>query len=92
MPSIKPYFSYGKFSHDRDLITSTTTYSGVKKRYFSSLDAEIYIGGERILDIVRIDFMYEEKKLPYYIIHKDILKEISGRYPKTLEELLVPRN
>ena len=66
MPSIKPYFSYGKFSHDRDLITSTTTYSGVKKRYFSSLDAEIYIGGERILDIVRIDFMYEEKKLPYY--------------------------
>ena len=64
--AIKPYFSYGAFSSDRDLITSTTTYSGVKKRYFSSLDAEVFIGGERILDIVRIDFSYEEKKLPYY--------------------------
>lgn len=66
MASIKPYFSYGQFSSDRDLITSTTTYSGVQKRYFSSLDAEIFIGGERILDIVRIDFSYEEKKMPYY--------------------------
>lgn len=64
--AIKPYFSYGAFSSDRDLITSTTTYSGVQKRYFSSLDAEIFIGGERLLDIVRIDFSYEEKKLPYY--------------------------
>lgn len=66
MANIKPYFSYGKFSNDRDLITSTTTYSGAQKRYFSSLDAEIFIGGERILDIVRIDFSYEEKKMPYY--------------------------
>lgn len=66
MANIKPYFSYGRFSSDRDLITSTTTYSGVQKRYFSSLDAEIFIGGQRILDIVRIDFSYEEKKLPYY--------------------------
>lgn len=66
MAKIKPYFSYGAFASDRDLITSTTTYSGVQKRYFSSLDAEIFIGGERILDIARIDFMYEEKKMPYY--------------------------
>lgn len=66
MSNIKSYFSYGNFSNDRDLITSTTTYSGVQKRYFSSLDAEVFIGGERILDIVRIDFSYEEKKMPYY--------------------------
>ena len=66
MASIKPYFTYGVTASDRDLITSTTTYSGVHKRYFSSLDAEIYIGGERILDIAKIDFLYEEKKLPYY--------------------------
>lgn len=66
MANIKPYFSYGPLSSNRDLITSTTTYSGVQKRYFSSLDAEIFIGGERLLDIARIDFMYEEKKMPYY--------------------------
>lgn len=64
----KPYFTYGvNFSaSDRDLVTSTTMYSGQLKRYFSSLDAEIFIGGERILDIVRLDFSYEEKKMPFY--------------------------
>ena len=30
---IKPYFTYGVSASDRDLITSTTTYSGVHKRY-----------------------------------------------------------
>lgn len=63
---MKPYFTYGAKASDRDLITSTTVYSGQHKRYFSSLDAEIFIGGERILDIARIDFNYEEKKLPLY--------------------------
>lgn len=63
---IKSYFSYGVLSNDRDLITSTTTYAGLQKRYFSSLDAEVFIGGERIVDIVRIDFSYEERKMPYY--------------------------
>lgn len=63
---MKSYFKYGQTASNRDLITSTTTYSNVTKRYFSSLDAEIFIGGERILDIKRIDFTYEEKKLPIY--------------------------
>lgn len=64
----KPYFTHGVnlAASDRDLVTSTTMYSGQLKRYFSSLDAEIYIAGERILDIVRLDFSYEEKKMPYY--------------------------
>lgn len=64
----KPYFTYGvnMSASDRDLVTSTTMYSGQLKRYFSSLDAEIFMGGERILDIVRIDFSYEEKKMPFY--------------------------
>ena len=66
MAKQKPYFTYGVHASDRDLITSTTQYSGQLKRYFSSLDAEIFISGERILDIVRLDFSYEEKKLPFY--------------------------
>lgn len=66
MSTIKPYFTYGVSASDRDLITSTTMYNGQLKRYFSSLDAEIFIGGERILDIVRLDFSYEEKKMPFY--------------------------
>lgn len=64
----KPYFTHGVnlSASDRDLVTSTTMYSGQLKRYFSSLDAEVFIGGERILDIVRLDFSYEEKKMPFY--------------------------
>lgn len=64
----KPYFTYGvnMSASDRDLITSTTMNSGQLKRYFSSLDAEIFIGGERIIDIVKLDFSYEEKKMPFY--------------------------
>lgn len=64
----KPYFTHGVnlAASDRDLVTSTTMYSGQLKRYFSSLDAEVFIGGERILDIVRLDFSYEEKKMPFY--------------------------
>lgn len=64
----KSYFTHGVnlAASDRDLITSTTMYGGQLKRYFSSLDAEIFIGGERILDIVRLDFSYEEKKMPFY--------------------------
>lgn len=63
---MKSYFTYGTSASYRDLVTSTVNYSGTNKRYFSSIDAEIYIGGERILDIKRIDFTYEEKKLPIY--------------------------
>lgn len=64
----KAYFTHGVnlAASDRDLVTSTTMYSGQLKRYFSSLDAEIFMCGERILDIVRLDFSYEEKKMPYY--------------------------
>ena len=68
MADIKPYFTHGVnlAASDRDLLTSTTKYEGQLKRYFSTLDAEIFMGGERILDIVRLDFSYEEKKMPYY--------------------------
>ena len=65
---MKPYFSYGVNlpASNRDLVTSTIKYEGATKRYFSSIDAEIYIEGERILDINRLDYSYEEKKLPIY--------------------------
>ncbi len=64
----KPYFSYGTNfpASNRDLVTSTIKYENQTKRYFSSLDAEIYIGGERLLDINRIDFTYQENKMPMY--------------------------
>lgn len=64
----KPYFSYGAnlTASNRDLVTSTIKYENQNKRYFSSIDAEIYMGGERILDINRIDFSYQENKMPIY--------------------------
>lgn len=64
----KPYFSYGinnPASH-RDLVTSVVKYGNQTKRYFSSTDAEMYIAGKRILDITRIDFSYQENKMPMY--------------------------
>lgn len=64
----KPYFSYGTniTASNRDLVTSTIRYENQTKRYFSSIDAEIYMGGKRILDINRIDFSYQENKMPLY--------------------------
>lgn len=62
----KSYFTHGVHSSHRDLISSTTQYEGQLKRYFSTLDAEIFVGGERLLDIVKLDFSYEEKKMPFY--------------------------
>lgn len=64
----KPYFSYGTnlSASNRDLVTSTIKYENQTKRYFSSIDAEIYMGGVRILDINRIDFSYQENKMPIY--------------------------
>ena len=66
MTNIKPYFTYGAKASDRDLVNSTVNYGGKLKRYFSSLDAEVFIGGERIVDINRIDFNYTEQKMPIY--------------------------
>lgn len=63
---MKRYFSYGLQANDRDLITSVTKVGNTTKRYFSSLDAEIYFGGERILDIYNIEVSYEEQVLPMY--------------------------
>lgn len=64
----KSYFSYGinLNASNRDLVTSTVKYENQTKRYFSSIDAEIYMGGVRILDINRIDFSYQENKMPIY--------------------------
>lgn len=66
MTKTKSYFTYGVSNSDRDLVTSTVNYSGKLKRYFSSLDAEIFIGTERIIDIAKLEFNYTEQKLPVY--------------------------
>lgn len=47
-------------------------------------DNELY---EKLV-VLRKEFAKKERKIPYYIMHMDVLKEISGRYTCTLEELL----
>ena len=76
MTNIKPYFTYGAKASDRDLVNSTVNYGGKLKRYFSSLDAEVFIGGERIVDINRIDFNYTEQKMPIYGFNSFLLSRI----------------
>lgn len=60
------YFTYEGNLRDRNKFTSTVNTTFGTKRYFSSLDTEIYFGSEQIDEIVAIDFTVSEPKLPIY--------------------------
>lgn len=67
-----PYYTYGGNLLDREKFTSTvnTTYTDIYgsniRRYFSSIDAEVYFGDIRMDEMVAFDFIIEEKKLPIF--------------------------
>ena len=60
------YFTYEGNLRDRNKFTSTVNTSFGTKRYFSSLDTEVYFGSEQIDEMVAIDFTVSEPKLPIY--------------------------
>lgn len=60
------YYTYKGNLRDRNKFTSTVQNDSSVKRYFSSLDTEVYIGSTRIDEIVAIDFTISEPKLPIY--------------------------
>ena len=64
--AVKPYYTHGKALREREFFTSVVQRPTGTKRYFSTIDAEIYFGEEYMDDIVRLDYSVEEKKLPIY--------------------------
>lgn len=60
------YFTYDTNLRDRNLYTSTVNTPFGIKRYFSSLDSEIFFGATQIEEVFAIDFTVAEPKLPIY--------------------------
>ena len=66
-----PYYVYGSnLESAREKYTSVVNaHKGseiVQKRYFSSIDTDVYFGNLLIDEMVAFDFMIEEKKMPIY--------------------------
>ena len=60
------YYTYDSNLRDRNKYTSTVQTTFGTRRYFSSLDTEVYFGQTQIDEIVAIDFVIAEPKLPIY--------------------------
>ena len=60
------YYTYDSNLKDRNQFTSTVNTTYGHRRYFSSLDTEVYFGSKQIDEIVAIDFTIAEPKLPIY--------------------------
>lgn len=64
---VLPYYTAKTTHRDKNLFTSTITDSaGNNKRYFSSLDAEIYFGDILIDEIIEIAYDVSENVMPIY--------------------------
>ena len=67
-----PYYTYRTNLLDREKYTSTVetsfpdVYGSNIRRYFSSIDTEVYFGDLLIDEMVAFDFMIDEKKMPIY--------------------------
>lgn len=66
MASVKPYYTHGKALREREFFTSVVQRPTGEKRYFSTIDSEIYFGEHYMDDIVKFDYAIEEKKMPIY--------------------------
>lgn len=60
------YYTYDSNLKDRNKFTSTVETTFGTRRYFSSLDTEVYFGAQQVDEIVAIDFAIAEPKLPIY--------------------------
>ena len=60
------YYTYETNLSDRNKIISSVETTFGNRRYFSSLDTEVYFGTKQIDEMVAIDFTISEPKLPIY--------------------------
>ena len=77
-----PYYTYGTNLLNREKYTSTIStefpdiYGSNVRRYFSSIDTDVYFGDLLIDEMVAFDFMIEEKKVPIYGYNTFVPKRI----------------
>lgn len=64
--AVKPYYVHNKALREREFFTSVVERPTGEKRYFSTIDSEIYFGEEYMDDIVQFDYSIEEKKMPIF--------------------------
>lgn len=61
-----PYYIYGGNLLDREKYTSVVKTTFGDRRYFSSIDTDVYFGNVHIDEMVAFDFIIEEKKIPLF--------------------------
>lgn len=61
-----PYYIYGGNLLNREKFTSVVNTAFGQRRYFSSIDTDVYFGDIHIDEMVAFDFIIEEKKLPIF--------------------------
>ena len=71
-----PYYVYGGNLLNREKYTSVVRIGDVEKRYFSSIDTDVYFGDTLIDEMVAFDFIIEEKKIPIYGYNTYVPKRI----------------
>ncbi len=62
----RPYYIYGGNLLDREKYTSVVNTTYGPKRYFSSIDTEVYFGERLIEEMVAFDFIIQENKMPIF--------------------------
>lgn len=62
----RPYYVYGGNLLNREKYTSVVNTAYGDRRYFSSIDTDVYFGDILIDEMVAFDFMLEEKKIPIF--------------------------
>ena len=61
-----PYYVYGGNLLNREKYTSVVNTTYGTRRYFSSIDTDVYFGNTLIDEMVAFDFIIDEKKIPIY--------------------------
>ena len=61
-----PYYIYGGNLLNREKFTSVVNTAFGDRRYFSSIDTDVYFGDNHIDEMVAFDFIIEEKKIPIF--------------------------
>lgn len=61
-----PYYIYGGNLLNREKYTSVVNTTYGTRRYFSSIDTDVYFGNTLIDEMVAFDFIIDEKKIPIY--------------------------
>ncbi len=61
-----PYYTYGGNLLNREKYTSVVNTAYGPRRYFSSIDTDVYFGDILIDEMVAFDFIVDEKKIPIY--------------------------